>query len=116
VAEVHDRTAAFLDAFIPRVENRFPHKNILLVTHAATAITLVRELVGDRALSFRAGCCVLSTLTRERGDKSVLGKWTPVELGTGHFLTGGVQRDWGFEDVVLVDGEVRTTACKANES
>lgn len=106
--EVHDRTAGFLEAFIPRVERQLQHENILLVSHAATVITLVRELLADRALRFRVGCCVVSTATRKPDTSDrVRGAWVAGRLGDGGFLTGGVQRDWGFEDVELIDGEVR---------
>ena len=108
VDEVHNRTAGFLEVFVPEVERRMPttHSRILLVAHAATVITLTRELMGDRDLPLRVGCCTLTDLKRKCGAK-VLGGWTAKALATGNHLSGGVQRDWGFQDIEISDGKVR---------
>jgi transcription factor C subunit 7 len=107
VDEVHDRTAGFLEVFIPEVERRMPttHSRILLVSHAATVIALTRELVGDRNLPLRIGCCTLTDL-RRKTDAKVLGGWTAKTLASGDHLRGGIQRDWGFEDIFISDGKV----------
>jgi transcription factor C subunit 7 len=109
VDEVHERTAGFLEAFIPEVERRMPtnHSRILLVSHAATIITLTKELVGDRALPLRVGCCTLTNLKRKTDAKQVLGGWEAKTLATGSHLHDGSQRDWGFADIVVSsDGKV----------
>ncbi|KDQ12849.1 hypothetical protein BOTBODRAFT_33997 [Botryobasidium botryosum FD-172 SS1] len=106
---LHDRVAGFLEAFVPRVESQLGHhhENILLVSHAATAITLVRELEGDRTKAYRIGCCALSTVER-KSDKQdqVVGNWTAKAVGDASFLTNGVERDWGMEDILIEDGKV----------
>ncbi|CAE7221129.1 unnamed protein product [Rhizoctonia solani] len=103
---VHDRCGDFLDALVARIENHpilGKHKNILLVSHAATCAALVRHLVNDRALPIRVGTCTLSIL--ERGDSD--DQWVPRgELAGADFLPGGVERDWGFEDAVYKDDQV----------
>ncbi|CUA72244.1 putative protein YNL108C [Saccharomyces cerevisiae S288c] [Rhizoctonia solani] len=105
VKGVHDRCAEFLDAFISRIENHptfGAHKNILLVSHAATCAALVRHLVNDRVLPIRVGTCSLSILERSEDDR-----WVPQgELVEAKFLPGGVERDWGFEDAIYKDDKV----------
>ncbi|KAG8696276.1 hypothetical protein FRC09_008611 [Ceratobasidium sp. 395] len=69
----------------------------MLVSHAATAIALVRSLVGDKRLPLRVGTCTLSTLNRAEGSQ-----WESEGVLAGaDFLPNGVERDWGFEDVQL---------------
>jgi len=107
--QIHDRCRAFLSAFIPRVEqlDQGKHTRILLVSHAATVIALTRELVGDRELPMRAACCSLTTLERSEQDKNqTVGVWKVKELAVGHYLKGGLERDWGFEDAIVQDGQV----------
>ncbi|KAH9082158.1 histidine phosphatase superfamily [Lactarius deliciosus] len=111
VEALHDRIAGFLTVFVPEVQRRFSgaHKRILLVSHAATVIALARELVGDRSLSFRAACCSLTVLDRKVGDAAqlaVVGGWTARVLSDGSHLKDGAQRDWGFEDIAIADGQV----------
>ncbi|KAF8337407.1 uncharacterized protein EI90DRAFT_3287027 [Cantharellus anzutake] len=136
VREVHDRTADFLRAFFKRLDYSpsssgndqggtesdagfADHRRILFMGHAATVITLVRELVGNRDLPIRVGCCSLSTLVpRPTVDGTVmpspnksnetprLGEWEVVVKTDAHFLDGGVERDWGFEDIEVDQGEV----------
>jgi len=144
MTQVHDRTADFLRAFFYRLDHAPPpppppplpptpsnnegevvvdsddagfgvHSKILFMGHAASAITLVRELVGNRDLSIRVGCCSLTTLIKSKQPSSVvsslpnddetpgLGQWDMIVETDAHFLDGGVERDWGFEDVEVKD-------------
>ena len=109
VDELYARTRGFLGAFVPRLESTTEgHERILLVGHAASAIALVHSLVGDN-MPLRVGCATVSVLDRTKDD-DVLAAWTPVgDLAMGDFLSGGVQRDWGMEDVQLQGGEVRVS-------
>ena len=106
--EAHDRAAGFLEVFHTQVERKFPgqHKRVLLVSHAAPVIALTRELVGDRNLPLRIGCCSLTELRRKEGHKGVLGAYEYTKLASGEHLEQGASRDWGFEDCVLNDGKV----------
>ncbi|KAH9969046.1 histidine phosphatase superfamily [Russula dissimulans] len=117
VAALHDRLAGFVTVFVPEIQRRFSaaaHKRILLVSHAATVVALTRELVGDRALSFRAACCSITVVVRKdapAGDsaprpRTVVGDWTARLLGHGDHLKDGLQRPWGFQDAMITDGEV----------
>lgn len=110
--EVHDRVGGTLEALLPTVERRLPskHSRILLVSHAATVIALSRQLLGDRGLPLRIGCCSLTDVIRkDNTPEEVLGAWTAVALGKGDHLAGGATRDWGFEDALINDeGEVST--------
>ena len=109
--QVHDRCQGFLRAFLPRAEELAGrrHKKILLVSHAGIVIALARELMGDRNLSFRAACCSLTTLVRRPEHAAhAVGVWQSRGLAEGDFLKGGLERDWGFEDVELNDHEVCT--------
>ncbi|KZS93003.1 phosphoglycerate mutase-like protein [Sistotremastrum niveocremeum HHB9708] len=100
VEEVHSRVGGFLSLFVPRVQNAFGHKHILLISHAATVIALTRELVGNRDLSFRVGCCSVTAVAADRSNqKGVLGSWALKQLASADHLSGGVARDWGFEDI-----------------
>ncbi|KAF8892944.1 histidine phosphatase superfamily [Infundibulicybe gibba] len=107
VTEVHERAAKFLDTFIPEIERKFPgkHTNILLVSHAATIIALARELLGDRKLDLRVGCCTITEVTR-KPSQLILGGWESRRLADGSHLQGGAQREWGFEDIQIADGKV----------
>lgn len=106
--EVHDRVDGFLRVFLPEVERKYPgkHSSILLVSHAATAIALARELLGDRELTLRVGCCTLSDFTRMKDAIDTLGGWTAGKLADGTHLTEGAAREWGFEDIEIAHGKV----------
>jgi hypothetical protein len=114
LAALHDRVAGCLTVLVPEVQRRFAgaHKRILLVSHAATVIALARELVGDRDLSFRAACCSLTVLDRNKdaaaatAQGAVIGGWSAILLGGGEHLKDGLQRAWGFPDVPIADGKV----------
>ena len=89
------------------IENNHPgHRRILLVSHAATCIALIRELVGDRDLPLRVGCCSLTEVKRKPAADGILGAWEPVKLANGDHLAEGASRDWGFEDILIKDGKV----------
>jgi hypothetical protein len=108
VLEIHDRSAGFLEVFVPEVERRMPttHSRILLVAHAAPIAALTRELLGDRNLPLKVGCCSLTDVKRKTGAK-VLGGWTTKALVSGDHLSQGIQRAWGFQDVEIADAKVR---------
>jgi len=98
-----------LSAFLPRAEQLAggKHTKILLVSHAATVIALARELVGDRSLAMRVATCSLTTVARKQEDAAqAVGVWKAQGLAEGHFLKGGLERDWGFEDIEVAHGEV----------
>lgn len=71
------------------------------MSHAATVIALARELAGDKEMPMRVGCCTLSEFRRKDG-----GGWDMKMKAEAEFLTGGVQRDWGLEDIRIADGKV----------
>jgi len=108
VEEAHERIAGLLGTLIPTIERTFPgkHRRILLVSHAATVIALTRELMGERSLPLRVGCCSLTVVTRDTNRSEVLGAWNPVSLASGEHLAEGATRDWGFEDILIKDGKV----------
>jgi len=111
IEEVHDRASGCLNALASTIDRHYPgkHRRILLVSHAATVIALTRELVGDRSLPLRVGCCSMTVLSRKINSGqslSVVGDWDPVLLASGDHLTEGASRDWGFEDVSIKDGKV----------
>ncbi|TRM66379.1 histidine phosphatase superfamily [Schizophyllum amplum] len=109
VTEVHDRCGGFLSTLIPEVDRRWEnkHQRILLVSHAATTIALIHELVGDRSDDFRVGCCTLSELVKSPGSdtsESVVGKYKVIKLADGSHMEKGADREWGFQDVEVHDG------------
>lgn len=141
---MHVRTSSFLHAFFARFDlaalgapiasdrelDLGRHKNILLVGHAASVITLARELSGERDLALRVGCCSLSILVPKAGAKrftyrlpsgsassptphathtegnALLGEWDLTLNASADFLPNGIERDWGFEDIEIDSGEV----------
>ena len=108
VEAIHDRADGYLSVFIPHVEKLYPqHKVIMLVSHAATTITLVRSLLGDRNLPLRVGCCSLTEFVRkEEDDWKVIGGWEVKKLADGAHLRDGASREWGFEDIEIANGKV----------
>ena len=112
--EIHDRTDGYLSVFIPHVERLYPqHKVIMLVSHAAPIIALIRSLHGDRKLPVRVGCFSLTVLVRKEGeDCKVIGGWEVKKLADGAHLESGALRDWGFEDMVGVVRRKVITAMK----
>ncbi|KZW01945.1 PGAM-domain-containing protein [Exidia glandulosa HHB12029] len=104
VAELYGRVADFLSVFIPRLESSLSHERILFVGHAASVIALIHDLLGEKA-PVRIGCATLTTLDRKSDD--ILGGWKAVgKMAHADFLTGGVQRDWGIEDIKTDGDEV----------
>jgi len=115
VAVLHDRLAGFITDFVSEVQRRFSgvHERVLFVTHAATAIALTRELVGDRGLMFSAACCSLTVLDhkdaaeKDSARPAIVGDWTPRSLGDCAHLKDGSQRAWGFHKLKTdANGEV----------
>ncbi|KAJ3762883.1 histidine phosphatase superfamily [Lentinula raphanica] len=103
VEQLQQRAHSVLSNLISEIETRFPnHKRVLLVSHAATVIAFARDLSGDKELPLRVGCCTLSEFYRKEEDS----KWEAKRLAEGDFLTGGIQRDWGLEDIQIADGKV----------
>jgi transcription factor C subunit 7 len=110
VEQCHDRTEDLLKALVPEVESRFndKHKRILLVSHAATIIAVNHALLGDRSVPMRIGCCSLTEFQRRASAQDVVGGWDMLRLGDGSYMKEGATRDWGFEDIVVEDGKVRS--------
>jgi len=109
IEELHNRIDTFGTAFFGSL-NRLPpeqRKRLVMVTHAATAIALVRTFVGDRDINFKAGCCSISEVVR-RGDgaNSIVGAYRPIMLASGAHLKQGSNREWGFEHVEVDKGRV----------
>uniref|UniRef100_A0A0W0G2G5 Phosphoglycerate mutase-like protein n=1 Tax=Moniliophthora roreri TaxID=221103 RepID=A0A0W0G2G5_MONRR len=102
VDALYERCKGFLQDFLSLEEVHKKHKKILFVSHAATVIGLTRELIGDRRMPLRVGCASLTTVTSGKGNGEV-GRWEvgQEKLADASFLTGGVQRDWGMEDIVI---------------
>jgi len=87
------------------------------VSHAATVITLVRSLVGNRDLPLRVGCCTLTELVPKveeenggvggGGTQRGIGTWDAKKLADGsHLPEGGDLREWGFEHIEIEAGKV----------
>jgi len=110
IQQVHDRVDTFALAFLPALERRLTgkHQRLLLITHAATAIALVRSFVGDRGIQMKAGCCTLNVLQRKANVDPglIIGGWKAQKISQGDYLTGGIAREWGFENVEVEKGRV----------
>lgn len=105
--ELNDRINTCLDAFFIALAERLPEqarKRVVLFSHAATIIVLLRKLMGDSELNIRVGCCSNSELVRKKdsvvGD--VVGAYEPVVLANGTHLQKGSDRMWGFDYVEVV--------------
>jgi transcription factor C subunit 7 len=79
-----------------------------LITHAATAIALVRSFVGDREIQMKAGCCTLNVLQRKANVEPglIIGGWKAQKISLADYLTGGIAREWGFENAKMGEGRV----------
>ncbi|EIN13699.1 phosphoglycerate mutase-like protein [Punctularia strigosozonata HHB-11173 SS5] len=107
VGQVHDRAAQFLGILVPIIEAKMPGvERVLLFSHAATVIALVRALLNDRTMDLRVGCCSLTELERLPGANAVLGGWKILKVADGTHMKEGASRDWGFEDIEIANGEV----------
>ncbi|KAE9411086.1 phosphoglycerate mutase-like protein [Gymnopus androsaceus JB14] len=106
VDEIHERCSIVMSDLVSEVETRFTnHKRILLVSHAATVIALARALAKDKEIPMRVGCCSLTELVSTQDGQGER-RWEVKKLTEADFLTGGVQRDWGFEDIQIANGKV----------
>jgi transcription factor C subunit 7 len=99
IEQLHHRMAEFMEAFLLEIKRRLPaekHTRILLISHAAPTVGLVRHLLGDRELPFRPGCCSLTEIVPEKD-----GGWEAKILGGGAHLSEALSdwRQWGFEDL-----------------
>jgi hypothetical protein len=77
-------------------------------------------LTGDKSLNVPAGCASSSLYKRKAPSSSAesntskhngdtacgVGEWDAVWLGRADYLDNGLERDWSYRDVVVVDGEV----------
>lgn len=106
---MHDRADGYISVFVPHLERLYPqHKVIMLVSHAATIIALVKSLLGDRNMPLRVGCCSLSEFVRKEGeDWKVIGGWEAKKVADGTHLKDGASRDWGLEDIQVANGKVK---------
>ena len=118
IQQVHDRVDTFALAFIPALERRLPgeHQRLLLVTHAATAVALVRSFLGDRGIQMKAGCCTLNVLQRKPNidPALVIGGWKAQKFLQGDYLSGGIVREWGFENAEVDKGRVSIFSFTSN--
>ncbi|KAJ3546352.1 hypothetical protein NMY22_g2089 [Coprinellus aureogranulatus] len=112
VEEVHLRVDGFLSLLpqaLAQKAGEIDMRRPLFVSHAATAIVLVRELLGDRELPLKYGCCSLSELVRKDGvenGETLLGAYRAVKLADGSHLKEGASREWGFDDIEVDKGRV----------
>ncbi|CAL1695926.1 unnamed protein product [Somion occarium] len=108
VKECHVRAGRSLNRLLQETERKYEgkHKRILLMSHAATTIALTRELVGNRELSLRVGCCSITEVQRKPDGCGFIGGWEALRLASGAHLKEGSTRDWGFEDITIADGKV----------
>jgi transcription factor C subunit 7 len=106
IEQIHNRMSGFMEAFLPEVERRLPaekHARILLISHAAPIIGIVRHLLRDREHPFRPGCCSLTEIDQKKD-----GGWEAKTLGGGTHLTEVLSdwRQWGFENLGAGYGKV----------
>jgi transcription factor C subunit 7 len=99
--EIFDRCVLFWSKFIPIFEKKYPDiSNILIITHAATAIALgmallqklsVYDYVDDKTKSIlRAGAASLTKFERDGSH------WELTMNGNTEFLPKGEEMNWNF--------------------
>lgn len=99
--EIFDRCVLFWQKFVPIFEERYPKiSNVLIITHAATAIALgmalleklsVFDYVNEEDKSYlRAGAASLSKYEREGTH------WNLTMNGNTEFLPKGEEMNWNF--------------------
>ena len=56
----------------------------------------------------KAGCCTLNVLQRKTNVDPglIIGGWKAQKISQGDYLTGGIAREWGFENVDVDNGRV----------
>jgi transcription factor C subunit 7 len=56
----------------------------------------------------KAGCCTLNVLQRKANVDPglIIGGWKAQKISQGDYLTGGIAREWGFENVEVEKGRV----------
>ena len=56
----------------------------------------------------KAGCCTLNVLQRKPNvdPALIIGGWLAQKISQGDYLTGGIAREWGFENVEVDKGRV----------
>jgi hypothetical protein len=56
----------------------------------------------------KAGCCTLNVLERKANADPglIIGGWKAKNISQGDYLTGGIAREWGFENVRVDQGRV----------
>lgn len=112
--EIFLRCKKFWPVFIKKVESKFPDvETILLVTHAATKISLgmtllgfnnCREFIDDEGSIIRSGVCSLDKY--ERLENELLGEdtsfherhWIMTMNGNTEFLIDGEEMHWDFKN------------------
>ncbi|KAJ3750331.1 histidine phosphatase superfamily [Lentinula detonsa] len=100
IAQITDRMSTFLSRFIPQVETTLSpekHERILIVTHAAPVIALVRNLLRETESRVKPGCCSISEFERNSYSDSKEVEWSPKRVGDCAHVSGDI-REWGFED------------------
>ncbi|KAJ3935358.1 MAG: phosphoglycerate mutase-like protein [Lentinula lateritia] len=100
VSQITERMSTFLSWFIPKVESTLSpakHERILLVTHAAPVIALVRNLLHETESRVKPGCCSISEFERNLDSESEESEWVPIRIGDCAHVSGDI-REWGFED------------------
>jgi len=109
IHELHSRCGEVLEILKAAIEDEFPgkHRRVLLFSHGAPIIAFARELVGNRDLPLRIGCCSVTELARKTDAHPIamVGMYNPVRLASGDHLAEGAQRCWGFDDYITKDGE-----------
>ncbi|KAJ3719895.1 histidine phosphatase superfamily [Lentinula raphanica] len=97
VDQITDRMSRFLSRFIPEAETMLSpdkHQRILLVTHAAPVIALIRNLLRETESTIKPGCCSISEFRRDPDSEL---EWLPKRIGDCAHVSGEI-REWGFED------------------
>lgn len=104
--DIFERVKRFWEKFVPVFESKYPDiENILVITHAASAIALgsvllklnsVTDYIDDNQTMIRCGACSVSKYIRDDNDNDQNQKWKIVMNGNCEFLTMGEEMHWDF--------------------
>ncbi|EGG16573.1 hypothetical protein DFA_09120 [Cavenderia fasciculata] len=79
--------------FVEYVKETYKGESVIIVTHAATLISICRNVINDKSYPFRSGVC---SLTKFVHDSTTESQWKVDFAGLATYLRGGEQYHWTF--------------------
>ena len=97
--QIHKRCRDFLQFYTERLVNlqqTTPKVSVVLVSHAATVIALIRAFLNDETFSVKIGTCSITSFQLDTTNDS--STWKMKCCADTTHLSEGTQCAWGFKD------------------